>query len=148
MPSSSKSNVCFFFQTPVSITNRTALKTFIQSSFRREGRKLAFINYIFTDDKRLLAINREYLAHDDYTDIISFELSPPGMPAEAEIYISVTRVRENAQKLGHSLRAELHRVIFHGALHICGYKDKSAADIKIMRDKEDEWLKRYGIVSR
>ncbi len=148
MPSPTKSNVCFFFQTPVSLTNRTALKHFIQSSFRREKRELSFINYIFTDDKRLLAINQQYLAHDDYTDIISFELSPPGFPAEAEIYISVTRVRENARKLGLSFRAEIHRVIFHGALHICGYKDKSVKDAQKMRGMEDDWLKRYGIVPR
>ena len=122
MPSQSK--VCFFFETRgFSLENRNGLKSQIVSLFKKEGKKLESLNYIFCSDKRLLEINRQYLQHDYYTDIISFDLSAD--PATmGEIYISIDRVRDNARTLGVSFKAELHRVIFHGALHLCGYGDK------------------------
>lgn len=103
---------------------------------------LESLNYIFVDDKRLLAINRDYLKHDYYTDIISFDLSA-GPSKTGEIYISIDRVKDNARQLGLSFKSELHRVVFHGALHLCGYKDKSARDSKLMRQKEEEYLALY-----
>lgn len=143
MYSSSASPVSFFYETPVSLKNRTPLKHFIETIFKKEKRKLSGLNYIFCSDKRLLEINRQFLQHDYYTDIITFELSAPGAPVEGEIYISIDRVRDNAQNHDSSLIKELHRVIFHGVLHLCGYKDKTAQEERAMREKEDHYLNLY-----
>lgn len=140
---SSSSKVCFFYETrPFNLTQRSQLKSFIETLFRKEGRSLDSLNYIFCTDKKLLEINRQYLQHDFYTDIISFDLSADKV-VTGEIYISIDRVKENARNLGVSFRSELHRVIFHGALHLCGYKDKKKEEISEMRRREDYWLKKY-----
>lgn len=133
----------FFFPEPASLTQRGRLKLFIQQLFRKEGKKLGGLNYVFCSDKALLKINRDFLQHDYYTDIITFGLSAPGEPVQAEIYISVDRVKENARELGVSFRKELHRVIFHGALHLCGYGDKTEKESLLMRKKEDQYLSQY-----
>ena len=143
MPTQSDSSISFFFEAPVNLRQRTALKKFIKSIFIKEKTGLASLNYIFVSDKRLLEINRQFLNHDFYTDIITFGLTEAPRPVEAEIYISVDRVRENARALGQSFRRELHRVIFHGALHLCGYKDKTARQEREMRSREDYYLERY-----
>ncbi len=143
MPSQTKSNIYFFFPAAVTLRDRTRLKEFILSIFKREKTKLASLNYIFCDDRQLLAINKQYLAHDFYTDIISFELSQPGQPVEGEIYISTDRVKDNAISLGETFKRELHRVIFHGALHLCGYRDKTKAEIEKMRAEENYYLDKY-----
>jgi probable rRNA maturation factor len=141
--SSSKSKVCFFFQgVKPSLNNRTELKRYIQSIFKKEGKELGFINYIFCTDKALLEINRQFLSHDFYTDIITFNLSESTV-VQAEIYISADRVKENAFQLGVSVKSELYRVIFHGVLHLCGYKDKSKVQKVEMRSKEDFYIKHY-----
>lgn len=141
MPSPSK--VCFFYEKRgFTLENRTRLKRFIESLFRKEKRSLGSINYIFCSDQRLLEINRQYLQHDYYTDIITFDLSS-GSATQAEVYISIDRVRDNAKSLGNSFRSELHRVIFHGALHLCGYGDKSPREQVKMRVAEDRWLSIY-----
>lgn len=100
------------------------------------------MQYVFCSDEYLLEINRQYLQHDFYTDIISFELGD-SFVTEGEIYISVDRIRENAGILGKTIKEELHRVIFHGALHLCGYKDKLKKDQLEMRKKEDRYLQKY-----
>lgn len=128
---------------PVPLRQRTELKTFIEKIFRREGRPLASLNYVFCSDNYLLQINKDFLSHDFYTDIVTFDLSPKGQPAEAEIYISVDRVRDNATNLGLPFQQELLRVVFHGALHLCGYRDKTKSEITIMRNKEDQYLRLY-----
>ena len=141
----SKSKVYFFFEkTGFSLRNRSDLKNYIESLFKKEKTPLRLINYVFCSDKRLLDINKTYLKHDFYTDIISFDLSSEPQKV-AEIYISVDRVRENAQALGVSFKNELHRVIFHGALHICGYKDKNKKDRELMRKKENAYLTAMGL---
>ena len=127
----------------VSLKDRTQLKRFLTSLFKKEKKPLAELNYIFCSDQYLLEINRQFLQHDFYTDIITFPLSDPGQPISGEIYISVDRIRENAAAFGSSIRKELHRVIFHGALHLCGYKDKSPRDEKLMRKMEDRYLALY-----
>jgi len=92
----------------------------------------------------LLGINRDYLQHDYYTDIITFDLSPSSKsPLEAELYISIDRVKENASILGQPFYRELHRVIFHGLLHLLGYKDKQKKDQALMRALEDRLLAEY-----
>jgi probable rRNA maturation factor len=141
--SSSKSKVYFFFQgVKPGLTNRTELKRYIHSIFKKEGRELGFINYIFCTDRALLEINRQFLSHDFYTDIITFNLSESKI-IQAEIYISTERVKENAFRLGVSFKSELHRVIFHGVLHLCGYKDKSKEEIVEMRGKEEFCIMHY-----
>jgi len=141
MPSQSK--VCFFFEKKkVTLKDRTRLKAFIESIFRREKKKLKSINYVFTSDQQLLKINREYLNHDYFTDIISFDLSE-GIATNAEVYISVDRVADNAKRIDTTFQSELHRVIFHGALHLCGYSDKTKKDVLVMRQKEDSYLALY-----
>lgn len=143
MSSASKSKVYFFFQVPISLQDRVKLKKFIESIFKKEKKKIQSLNYVFCTDEELLKINRQYLNHDFYTDIISFELSKKDEPAEGDIYISIDRIRDNALSLGEPLYKELHRVIFHGALHICGYKDKTKSQSLEMRNKEEEYLSRY-----
>lgn len=143
MYSTSTPEVSFFYEAPVSLRDRNKLKLFVKEIFRKERKKLSGLNYIFCSDKRLLEINRQFLQHDYYTDIITFELSPAGTPVEGEIYISIDRVKDNAQQHDSTFTRELHRVIFHGVLHLCGYKDKTAAQEKLMREKEDYYLKRY-----
>jgi probable rRNA maturation factor len=139
----SKSKVCFFFEhKKFTLKNREALKFFIESLFRKEKRKLESLNYVFCTDKRLLEINRQFLQHNFYTDIITFDLSE-SKATKAEVYISIDRVKENATTLGSSFKNELHRVIFHGALHLCGFGDKTDKQVKQMRDKEDFYLSKY-----
>ncbi|MEI9935510.1 MAG: rRNA maturation RNase YbeY [Ferruginibacter sp.] len=130
----------FFIEKNITLRNRNKLKIFLSSLFKDEGKKLVSLNYIFCSDKYLLSINQEFLNHDFYTDTITFNLSEVNEPIEGEIYISVDRVRDNALKFYHSINEELHRVIFHGALHLCGYDDKTTSDIEIMRTAENKYL--------
>ncbi|MBZ5859066.1 rRNA maturation RNase YbeY [Flavihumibacter profundi] len=124
-------------------SNRNACKGFLQMLFKQEKKKLANLNYIFCSDEYLLAINRDFLQHDYYTDIVTFELNDPGTPISGEIYISIDRIRDNAKNLEESFTRELHRVIFHGALHLCGYRDKTQEEEKLMRKMEDKYLSAY-----
>jgi rRNA maturation RNase YbeY len=101
------------------------------------------LSYIFCTDEYLLQMNRQFLDHDTFTDIITFDLSETEYDLTGEIYISVERVQENAAKFNVTYEHELHRVIFHGALHLCGFKDKKEADKKEMRRREDLCLEQY-----
>ena len=125
------------------LANRAALKAFIARAIKKEGLAIESLQYIFCSDKFLLGINKSYLQHDYYTDIISFDLSETKGKLIGEVYISIDRVKDNAKTHQTSLKEELLRVIFHGALHFCGYKDKKPADVKKMRAQEDKWLKSY-----
>jgi rRNA maturation RNase YbeY len=117
--------------------NKTTLKNIIIRVFKEEGFALQNVDYIFCSDEFLLNINRSALNHDYYTDIITFPLSTKNQPIVAEIYVSTDRVKENAEQLNQSFFQELARVVAHGALHLCGYKDKTKKDIAEMRSKED-----------
>lgn len=139
----SQGKIKFFFIQKTSLAERGRLKIFIERVFRQEGKKLGGLNYVFCSDKELLKINRDFLKHDYYTDIITFDLTEPGQPMQAEIHISVDRVRENARDLGVSFKSELHRVIFHGVLHLCGYRDKTKREQEDIRNKENICLRRY-----
>ena len=132
-----------FLQQGFTLADRSSLKIFIGTLFKKEKKKLGELSYIFCSDDYLLQINRQYLQHDFYTDIVTFDLSEPGQPLNAEIYISVDRVRDNARKFNSSFKKELHRVIFHGALHLCGYSDKKTKEQQIMRKMEDKYLSLY-----
>lgn len=136
------SKVKFFFPQKTWLVDRTRLKSFIEKIFKNEGKILGGLNYVFCSDRELLKINREYLGHNEYTDIITFDLSES--PAIlGEIYISVNRVKDNSKKWGNSFTSELHRVIFHGVLHLCGYGDKNESMSRIMREKENFYLNQY-----
>ena len=123
--------------------NRRDLKAFVIKLFHKEGKKLETLHYIFCNDAYLLQLNQTHLKHNTYTDIITFPLSDKKEPVIAEIYISVDRVRENAEKFDVTFLHELYRVIFHGALHLCGFKDKGKEQVRLMRKKENLYLKLY-----
>lgn len=125
------------------LKNRVALKSFIEKRVKKEGLSIESLNYVFCSDKYLLEINKQFLDHNYYTDIISFDLSEVSGQLIGEVYISVDRVKDNAKTHGASFTEELLRVIFHGALHFCGYKDKKPSDSKKMRQMEDLWLTAY-----
>ena len=126
------------------LKQRNRLKSFLTSKVVSAKRPLGSLNIIFCSDEHLLGINRDYLQHDYYTDIITFDLSPSSKaPLEAELYISVDRVKENASTLGQPFYRELHRVVFHGLLHLLGYKDKLKKDQVLMREMEDRLLAEY-----
>jgi probable rRNA maturation factor len=122
---------------------RNLLKQFILWVFKKEGRGVSAVNYIFCTDEYLFQLNQSYLGHDTYTDIITFDLAGPGEPVVADIYISVNRVAENAKSFHTAFQSELLRVIFHGVLHLCGYKDKTKKDIHAMRSAEDRLISRF-----
>jgi len=126
------------------LTGKRKLSAFLQEMITEyldvRGRD---ITYIFCDDAYLLEKNRQFLNHDTLTDIITFDLSENDNELAAEIYISAERVADNAEKFSVSYNNELHRVIFHGMLHLCGFKDKSAKDKAEMREMEDLYLNKY-----
>jgi len=134
----------FYFPTSAAfLRNRKRLKNFIADIFAERKKKIETINYIFCSDDFLLAINKEYLGHNYFTDTISFTLSDPGQPLLGDIYISIDRVKENARIFAVPATQELHRVIFHGSLHLCGEKDNSKPNKKKMKKEEDKLLKSY-----
>ena len=141
----SKSKVYFFFDDiQVNLRNRNKIKRMIEQIFLYEKKPLDRLNYVFCSDDIILDINRRYLKHDSYTDIISFDLSEnKDEKITGEIYISVDRVRDNASKMKLPFTYELARVIFHGALHLCGHKDKTKKEKQEMTKREDLYLKKY-----
>ena len=118
------------------------MKEFIKEIFSAEGVSLDRLDYIFCSDEYLLQLNKTFLNHDYYTDIMTFDLSS-GAAVVGEIYVSVDRVKDNALKISSLYTNELLRVIFHGALHLCGYRDKTKREITIMREHEDYYLRLF-----
>ena len=139
------SNIKFFYQSPLPVfKHRTALKSFLLDAAATNNRPISSLNIIFCTDEYLLSINQDFLSHDYYTDIVTFDLSPTtAHPIEGELYISIDRVKENAITHNDTFIKELHRIIFHGVLHLLGFKDKDVSDQILMRDKEDEFLSSY-----
>lgn len=109
-------------------------------SIRKEGYQISSLNYIFCSDESLLEMNIKHLKHHTYTDIITFDLSSEKKTIEGEIYISVDRVKDNAAKFSVPFTEELYRVMIHGVLHLCGYKDKTNSAQKKMRTKEEFYI--------
>lgn len=133
----------YFLDRNPALKERTRLKLFIEELFTSEKKKLGNLSYIFCSDEHLLTINKDFLKHDYYTDVITFDLSSSKNEIEGEVYLSVDRIKDNAKQLEVSFKEELHRVIFHGALHLCGYKDKNKTDQVQMRLAENKYLKLY-----
>ena len=123
------------------LKNKRIISSWITDTIKEEEKQLEEISYIFCTDDYLLKINQEHLDHDTYTDIITFDYTEDGI-ISSEIYISVDRVRENAKSLGVGALDEMHRVIIHGVLHLCGYKDKSDLQSQEMRGKENYYLRK------
>lgn len=125
--------------------DKKGLKQFIELLFKKEKKGLYELTYVFCTDEYLLGINRDFLQHDYYTDIITFDLSENPKQIIGEIYVSIDRIKDNAKTLNTSLKEETLRVLFHGALHLCGYKDKTKTDIIKMRKKEEQYLSLYNL---
>ena len=130
----------FSFQTNYPLKSRTKIKQWIKQVIEAKGKKTGNITYIFCDDEYLLEVNKQYLQHDYYTDVITFDYVENDL-ISGDIFISTDRVRENALAFGSSETEELHRVIIHGALHLLGLKDKSKKEASQMRQAENEALK-------
>jgi len=122
------------------LKNKRRITDWILAAAYIEKKEIERLNYVFCTDEYLLRLNREFLSHDTYTDILTFNYSGT-KKIEAEIFISMDRVKENAKNLNISFDDELHRVMIHGVLHCMGYTDKSAREQKKMRKKEDECLR-------
>ena len=129
----------YFYETDFELSDENYITNWIQKGVELHQGSITEINYIFCDDEYLLEINKQYLDHDYYTDIITFDNSV-GKKLESDIFISVDRVGDNAKELSIEFKQELHRVIIHGILHLLGYKDKSPEEEKQMRKLEDEAL--------
>ncbi len=136
--------ISFNYETEFELSNEDQISTWISSVIQSENKKEGDINYIFCNDEYLLNLNEQYLDHDTLTDIISFDYSV-GNELHGDIFISIQRVQENAQDFNVTFQEELKRVLVHGVLHYCGYKDKTEQDEQIMRNKEDEKIKMFHV---
>lgn len=131
--------ISFNFENDFKLNNQKRLLVWLETTIKTEGYKLGDINYIFCNDEYLHKINVEFLNHDTLTDIISFDYSV-GKILHGDIYISTERVGDNAGDFSVDFEDELHRVMIHGILHYCGYKDKSKDEAAMMRSKENHYL--------
>jgi len=131
-----------FFSEDIDFNLRKKLQVrqWVKQTILAEGKRLGELNFIFCSDSYLLEINKQYLDHDTYTDIVTFDNSTEPGKITGDIFISIDRIRENARNFKVSETDELHRVIIHGVLHLLGYKDKSKPDKLLMTRKEDEYL--------
>ena len=129
--------ITFNSETSFTLKNQNKLVKWIGDVVSSEGFQVGEINYIFCDDSYLNKINQEFLNHDTFTDIISFDYTL-GKEVGGDIFISIERVLENAEKFNEVFETELHRVMIHGILHFMGYKDKTKKEKTLMRTKEDE----------
>lgn len=115
--------------------------SWLESIIISEGKKVGAVHFVITHDEKVLEVNRDFLQHDYYTDIITFDYCR-GKVVSGDIYISLDRVKDNAMQFSVSIDKELSRVLAHGVLHLCGYKDKTQAEAQEMRSKEDFYLEK------
>jgi probable rRNA maturation factor len=134
----------FNYETDFNLDNEEAIATWLEKVITSENKKEGEINYIFCDDEYLHKINVEYLDHNTLTDIISFDYSM-GNELHGDIFVSIERVKDNANDFNVSFEEELKRVLVHGILHYCGYKDKGEAEELLMRSKEDEKIAMFHV---
>lgn len=133
---------------PYKLPQKQATRQWLNQQAKGEGYGIGELNYIFCSDDYVLQVNRDYLQHDYYTDIITFDQSDDAGKIEGDIFISVDRVADNAGVLGIPVEQEMRRVLAHGLLHLCGYGDKTDDEVTLMRAKEDEWLTRLQAMSQ
>ena len=131
----------YFFENVEEISLPENCSEWVEKLILNEEKKVGNINYIFCDDEYLLKVNQDFLNHDYYTDIITFDYVK-GKTISGDIFISLTRISENASTLSSGFEKELLRVLAHGVLHLCGYKDKSDEEQKEMRAKEDFYIEK------
>lgn len=136
--------IVFNYETEFQLDNEQKHQDWLTQVIESEDKEEGEINYIFCDDDYLYEINVQYLDHQTLTDIISFDYTL-GNLISGDIFISIERVKDNAQDFGVSFEEELKRVMVHGILHYCGYKDKTEADEKLMRTKEEEKMKMFHV---
>nr|WP_294876841.1 rRNA maturation RNase YbeY [uncultured Pedobacter sp.] len=137
----SKPSINFFTEdTNYTIKKKTAIKDWLKSAIAAEGYLLKELNFILCSDEYLLRINQDYLNHDTYTDVITFDNSEELKTIVGDIFISIERIKENAATFKHTVEQELCRVMIHGALHLLGYKDKTKASKTLMTAREDHYL--------
>lgn len=132
-----------FFSEDINFTlkDKAKVRNWIADTIKSEGfKRIGELNFIFCSDEYLLDINKQYLNHDTYTDIVTFDSSEDEDVIAGDIFVSVERIRENASKFSVQERDELHRVIIHGVLHLCGFLDKKKEDKELMTAKENECL--------
>jgi len=134
----------FNYETDFNLDNEEFTAAWLGNVITSENKKEGEINYIFCDDEYLHKINVEYLEHDTLTDIISFDYSM-GNELHGDIFVSIERVKDNAADFNVSFEEELKRVLVHGILHYCGYKDKGEAEELLMRSKEDEKIAMFHV---
>ena len=132
----------YFFENTEEISLPTNTEKWLKDLIISEEKKPGKITYIFCDDEYLLKVNQDFLDHDYYTDIITFDYVK-GKTISGDIFASLQRISDNASTLSNSFDKELKRVLAHGVLHLCGYKDKSEDDEKLMRSKEDFYINKY-----
>lgn len=134
-----------FFSEEIKFTLREKLnrKRWLKKIATNAGFKIKELNYVFCSDEYLYQMNRDYLKHDSYTDIITFDNSEKKGDIEGDIFVSIDRVRENAKTHTQEVETEMNRVLAHGLLHLMGYKDKTQEEVAIMRLKEEESIKLY-----
>jgi rRNA maturation RNase YbeY len=125
-----------------SFVSKLQLKRFAKELVNDENKVLKDLSFVFTDDDYLLEVNKQYLDHDYYTDVITFDYSVFPL-VSGDIMISLDRVKDNADSLGLNFELELYRVVFHGLLHLCGYNDKQKEDVALMRSKEDFYINKF-----
>ncbi|MDG1850461.1 MAG: rRNA maturation RNase YbeY [Flavobacteriales bacterium] len=135
----SEPKIQFHSECDFNLTRPSLREDWLSELAEKEGKKIEAVNYIFCDDEYLHKVNVEFLNHDNYTDIITFDY---GIGAElvSDIFVSVERVQDNAKEYRVAFEDELDRVLAHGILHLCGYKDKTPADEALMREKENYYL--------
>jgi|TARA_B110000967_G_scaffold144578_1_gene147977 probable rRNA maturation factor len=132
----------FFSNNSFRLANKDRISLWLLDVIKNEEKSLNEISYNFCSDSELLKVNKEFLNHDTLTDIITFDYS--GLSGiSGEVLISTERVKENAQEFSQVFNVELRRVMVHGVLHLCGFKDKTDADKLIMTEKEDFYLSRF-----
>ncbi len=136
--------ISFNYETEFELSNETEISNWLSQVILSENKKEGDINYIFCNDDYLTQINEQYLNHDTLTDIISFDYSV-GNELHGDIFISVERVADNAIDFNVTFEEELKRVLVHGILHYCGYKDKTDQDEEIMRNKENEKIQMFHV---
>lgn len=133
--------ISFLFKDTIdTLKEKRKIKSWIKQTVEKRGKRLGDISYLFSTDEYVLGINKQFLSHDYYTDIITFDYDEKDI-VSGDIFISIDRIKDNSQLFGTPYEEELHRVIIHGVLHLLGEKDKSEQESKKMREQEDKCLK-------
>ncbi len=131
--------IIYHYETDFDLKHSEEIGLWLNNSIEEEGKELGQLNYIFCDDEYLLKVNIDHLDHDYYTDIITFDYCENDLII-SDLFISIDRIKDNANTYGVPFEEELHRVMVHGIMHLCGYKDKSEGEAEKMREREDHYL--------